>query len=310
MAVRNLAWYALNASRAYPLDESATLTTDAGGLLPNDVLVDCRLLFPESLAKYAYLGAMTVSAKAVTLIFMGTAAPLRSGGCDAAPAAGTPVPLAAISLPKTGLVVHRHYPVQPLADGVGGWVVFGSGVTNKREGDVRYVAARFTSPSQTLLAPRAARSYAALPVTSASQATESTKLDGLVKLKAGSDIEISAESLTIAGRVRNAIVFRLKSTSPVGSGRNVFQIFSGDCLPRPESGNCDAEPIEQINSVSPDCCGRLSLNFLGCARLTPTADGHGVVIDCGVGMSDVCAGPDSLPAADGTLPNERTGECP
>lgn len=310
MGVRNLHWHSLNAGRCYPLDESATLLSDAGRLLPNDVLVDCRLSFPQSLARYAFLGAMSVTEHAVTVTFLGSQIPARQSGCDDAETQGQFTPLAAVALSKAGLVVGRNYAVTPLGDGVGGWVTFGDGVFNSRNGDPYYYGGRFSTVAQSLLAPRAARSYRDPPVTSVGRLGEATSLKNLVRLKAGVDMAIEVEELTIQGRTRQAIVFKLQSTTPVGEGRNVFELYRGPCADRPESGNCEGDPIERINAVQPDCCGRISLNFVGCASLTPTADGHGVVIDCGIGLTDVCAGPDKLPDLDGKLPNERDGECP
>ncbi len=311
MGTRNLDWYALNASRAYPLDEAATLTDDAGNLLPNDVLVDCKLMFPQSAAAYAYLGGLTVTERIVTLTLLGSDVPARQTLCGVDPTdRGLFTPLAAVSLPREQIVVGRHYAVEALLPGVGGWVVFGPGVNNRRGSDDRYYRGRFSGVSQSMLSLRSARSYLDLPVTSLGRLGNGTALTGLVRLKAGSDLEIVAETAVIDGETRDVIVFRLKSTTPVGGGRNVFELYRGPCDPRPESGTCLGPVIEQINAAVPDCCGQIAINFLGCARLTPTADGHGLVIDCGVGLSDVCVGPDELPDQYGRLPNERPSECP
>lgn len=306
---RNLAWYALNAARAYPLDEAATLLSDAGKLVPSDILVDCKLTFPVSKARYAYLGAMSVTENAVTLTFVGSTIPARQPTCEEEESAGELVPLAAVSLPKAGLSAYRHYAVTPLLDGVGGWVVFGNGVFNRKAESAVYFTGKFSTVYQSMLTPRSASPYRDPAVTGVGRTGDSTKLRGLVLLKTGPDLEIVGETLTIDGVQRHAAVFQLTSTTPVGEGRNVFNIYRGPCSGRPESDTCDGQPIEQINAASPDCCGRISLNFIGCARLTPTADNHGLIIDCGIGLSDVCAGPDALPAADGTLPNERLSEC-
>lgn len=309
MAARNLHWYSLNAGRSYPVDEAATLLSDSGELLPSDIIVDCHLTFPETAARYAYIGAVTVSAGAVSVIIMGSDVPVRQATCSSEESEEVGVPLASISMAKTNLVTGRNYPLVAMYPGVGGWIVFGEGVTNKRGDSSLYYKGKFSSVVQSGLNPRAARSYRGLPIPSIAKMGESVLLTGIVLLKGGTDFEIVQETRTIEGDEVNAIIFRLVSKSPGGSDRNVFQVYSGQCLPRPETGNCDGDPIEQINGATPDCCGIITVNFAGCASVKLTTDGHGIVVDCDVGMTDVCAGPDNLPANDGSLPNEREGEC-
>ncbi len=308
MPVRNLDWYSLNSERAYPVDEGATLLSDAGELLPNDIIVDLHLAIPDDVAKFAFIGSISVTAGAVSLVIMGSGAPAQQSEASEELEEGSPVPLAAISVAKSSLQQGRHYALTAMTPGVGGWIVFGSGATNKKGTSSLYYKGKFTSPAQSCFVPKAVYAYKKLPIPYMARHNEEQTLSGIIRLKGGSDMEIVKETIEIEGDEVEAIVFRLKNKATSGEGRNVFEVYSGPCAARPETGNCDGDPIEQLNAAVPDCCGRLTLNFTGCASITPTEDGHGIVVDCAIGMSDIC-GTDKLPDSEGNLPNEKDSDC-
>ncbi len=289
MPARNQSWYDANAARAYPLDEGASLVTDEGEQLPHAIITDLQLRFPRSAANTAFLGAVTVTSRLVTLTILGAAQPAVP---TEDPAFDTEyVPLAALTVLRP--VAGRHYALEAQYPGVGGWVVFGPGLGEAFSG-------RFNSETQSAIIPAAARSYLDLPISDAGLFGTANPLTGLVTLSGGTDFEITAECreppAELGGEAcdesetsRNVVVFRLKNTD-TDQTRNIFDIYRGPCSGRPESLTCgDPQPIEFINTVGPDCCGRLILEFTGCARLTPIAAPYaGVVIDCGLGLADVC----------------------
>lgn len=309
MAARNQAWYDANANRAYPLDDGASLLTDAGELMPDHILTDLQVRFPRSAAQCAFIGSVTVTANITTITILGAPSPAVP---TEDPAFDTEyVPLAAVTVVRP--IVGRHYPLEALYPGVGGWVVFGPGVKEPFTG-------RFNDVTQSAIIPSAARSYQDLPIADAGLFGTANPLTGLITLSGGTDIEVVAECRTTPvampgaacgeGDSRTVIVFRLKNTD-LDRSRNVFDIYRGPCSGRPESQTCgDPQPIEFINTVGPDCCGRLILEFTGCARITPIAAPYaGIVVDCSLGLADVCLTPNRLPDADGFLPNDYTDLC-
>jgi len=296
MAVRNNHWYNANETRSYPLDESSTLRSDQGDLLPSDIITDINLRYPGIYGDYPFLASVGITENLVSLTIQAATAPTGGPGLN---------PLAVFSLAKDDLVEGRPYALEGQVDGAGGWIVFGSGIQEPFTG-------RFSGPAQALLAPRAARAYSTLPLTSLAKLGNQQALTGVVQLLAEDPLQIVRESREIDGVERDVIVLRLYQAGNVtvdGREVNVFQALGGPCVGRPESQTCgDPTPIEFINTVGPDCDGNLTLVFQGCAEIAKIIDECGIVIDCDQGLTEACV-PKRLPGADGTLPNEYPDLC-
>lgn len=290
MSVRNQAWYDLNESRPWPLDDTATLLADDGSQLPHDVIADISLRFPSVLGDRAFVSAVTVGPNIVTVILLGSA-----GGFT---------PMASVSIQRP-VEPHVHYELEQLYPGVGGWIVFGGGVN-----DTEVRSWRFSSATQSLLLAQTARKYSSLPVASVGLEGAAARLTGMVRLQGGSDLTTRVEERVIDGVARDAVVIGLKDKQENASTRNLLELYAGDCGKRPESGNCgDPQPIEFINTVAPNCCGNIFLEFRGCGEIYTIEGECGVVIDCGFGLGDACVTPDRLPDNEGRLPNEYADQC-
>lgn len=290
MSTRNQNWYDLNSVRSYPLDDRATRTGDDGSRLRNDILVDANLRFPAHLGQYAHLSSLAVTPGLVTATFLACPDPL------AAP--DTFVPLAAVTA-RRPLARDRHVAVTPLYPGVGGWVVFG-------DTDEPF-AARFSTPLQGLLLARCARPYRALPVESVRKLGVATPLTGIVALKGIGDVVVEAADRVVEGVSRKVVVVRLNSFS---ANRNVFDLYKGPCGKRPETGNCDKEGVQYINTVGPDCNGNVDLVFVGDTEVTPyDGSSEGIVLDHPLGLTEACTRDDRLPDREGRLPNEYDDLC-
>lgn len=293
--IRNLNWYALNATRSYPVDDAASCVDDAGQFLPVGIIADLRLIFPRTLGQFTYIGSVTVTPKIVSVTIL---ASQTTDGGDLSP-------VAAISLPQP-VLPWKTYDLDPQVSGAGGWIVFGGGVATPYRG-------RFSQCGQTRLNGRAATATAALPVKGMAKMHDSVALTGIVTLKGGNDLVIEAAEETIDDVLRDVIRIRLRE--PKGVTDNVFDTYRGKCGERPESKNCgDPQPIEAINDVVPDCCGVITLHFKGCAQPAWLRnDRSSAVVDCGVGLGEACGPTDKLPdptsTPPGQLPNEYEGHC-
>lgn len=271
MPIRNNNWYDTNCQRSYPLDESATGFDDAGRPVPEDVLADLRLRFPASMGAAAWLSGLTVGDGLVTAVFQ---------ACDGAGTPGSFAPLAAVTVPQP-VVAGVQYPLRALADGVGGWVAFGHGLSRAYTG-------RLSLPSQGRLMARCASAYATPPVSGLGREGAASPLRGLVTLRAGTNVSIARETrLVPAGggtRAVRAVVFRLLDPP----GRDVYRIYAGPCGGRPESGTCAGVPLESIDAATPGCDGTLEIEFRG-VRATPFAAGGGVLLELPLGLAASCA---------------------
>ena len=128
---------------------------------------------------------------------------------------------------------------------------------------------------------------------------------GYLAERAATDLEVVQDTREIEGGVVDCIIIRLVDSL----NRNVFDLYTGPCGGRPESGTCDQPAVQSINGVMPDCDGNLTINFLG-AQAIDFADGGGIALDVPLGMADVCTGQDYLPDSEGNLPSDYPGECP
>ena len=125
MGVTGNNWYDLQSTRQYPIDGTATGVDNTGARLPTDALVDCHIMFPTTLGKYAFVSSIAVTAKLVTVTFAAADDEILPSGdeeLNTAIPAFTPLAAITVALPHSE---GRHYAITPLADGVGGWAVFG-----------------------------------------------------------------------------------------------------------------------------------------------------------------------------------------
>jgi hypothetical protein len=288
---RNPEWYELNEQRSWPLADQATLFDDTGLRMPNQLIADLNVWFPSTLGEYAFLGSVTLGPNIATVTILGTAA-------------GTPA-IAAVSV-SGEIDPYAHYALEPLYPGVGGWIVFGSGA---KENKTR--SFRFSTQQQSILVPQVARKYAPALVQNVSTQNNVSSLTGIVRLAGGDDIEIVKESREINSVVRDVAVIRLKSKPEFVEDVNLLEKYAGPCGLRPESNNCGTTPpIEFINSVSPDCCGNITIEFRGCADVKFIQNEDcSVAVGCNLGLGDACVTPDRLPNDIGELPNEFDQDC-
>ena len=295
MAIRNQHWYSLNEGIAYPVDETATGVDDEGLRLQNNVITDLHLRWSNQLGRYAFISSITITDTFVSITFL----------VSTTLGAATLKPLAVISETRP-VVEGRQYSLDPQADGVSGWITFGSGVSSKTN-----YRARFSTPQQSFLTARAARSYAPLAITGMRTLDAATPLEDIVRLRATEPLEIVGEDREIDGILRKVAVVRLIDTAiettrqdtTTAALQSVFQQFTGPCGKRPDSNTCTKPPIEFINAVGPDCDGLLTVQIKGFA-LTARIDGEcGVLIDTPVGLFDACL-PPQLPSSAGLLPSQ------
>lgn len=254
MAIRNQNWYNLQETRRYPLDDISTGEDDNGGVLRDNIIVDCHIRFPSTLGNYLYIQGLTISNGLVTVVF-GAAQNMSAERLKT---------IAAVSLQKP-IDQNINYAITSIVPGVAGWVAFGSGVLENFSG-------RYSSPKQTLIQQRCARRYSALPISSLSKTGLSNKLSGVVNIAASLPLTalyqetptntvidpISRQSIP----AKNVIILELDQDLNSDEFNPLID-FIGPCGQRPESGTCGQEPISTLNGVAPDCDGNINIVFSG-----------------------------------------------
>lgn len=301
MAIRNNHWYNLNEQHFYPVNDTASVMSDEGVMLPSDIIADLRLRWPTDYGDYAFISALSVTPHLVTVLIE------AAYTLDNSPRASRLI--AGVSIPVSELTVGRTYALTSFQPGAGGFIVLGSGA----EGGKPYTG-RFSTPRQTLLTPRAARAMRRPPVQTIGVEHASTSLTGLVNLTAAAPLEIY-KATDIAERTINSVVYDnvirirlVEQTQSIATGStitSVFSQFAGPCGKRVGSRTCgNPQPIETINGVGPDCNGTLTLEFQGCAVVGRNVDDCGIILDCSLGLSSSCTPPYLPDLATGLLPNE------
>jgi hypothetical protein len=294
MAIRNLNWYNLQSTRRYPIADNATGETDDGRSLPNNIIVDCNFTLPLRFGQYEthpHLSAVTVSSGLVTAVISDEYGPL-----------------AAISAPKP-IDINRHYSLEPLRDGVTGWIVFGYGVDTNFTG-------RFATLRQSEINSRS-YSFWRGPVASMAVDNSADTLQGLINLSFDAPLTYRIEKIVSGSSgdpngYINAIFVGLDKNL-LAENYDPESYFLTDCGKRPESETCPKDPIITINGVYPDCAGNIKITFdnLIAGPLTKEVteedeDGNivtkricdgGIVVGTDYGRNEVCQEPETkIPA--------------
>jgi len=293
MSIIHPDWSVRNSTRKFPLDDTASTVSDDNKFLPASFLVDCNIWAPEvefdggHTLEYLYLGAATVTANQVSLTILGTAGP-------AVPVTGDPVgqqespfvPLATVSVLISDLVPYKNYAIVAMYPGVTGWVMFG------QLHDSEPFSMLFSTPQQSMLAPKIARFYAGLPTPGITVGALRNLLVGDVELLMDAPITAEITDRVVEGHASpySIPVIEIKMVGADGAGlpeKDTMEEFAGKCGLRPESGTCNRSPVQRITGVSPDIDGSITAEFDG---VSVRRYQDGVCIDSTQGLADACAG--------------------
>lgn len=301
MGILGSEWYTTNTQRKYPLDDTASGIDDSGGVLPTSILSDAAIRFPETVGNSLFLGAVTVTETLVTLVFL--SATREACGVSSSSVSSTPSTTAVgvISLALEDVVEDRAYAIDPLLDGVGGWVVFGEGIRSPYRG-------KFSSADQSRLAPRASRPYPLFPITSLGKQNRSKTLQGLIRLSAGNDFKIERGIRSIEGVERPCFIFSLASSD--GDPYGPLETYVGPCDGRPESNTCLQAGVQFLGEAVPDCLGNIDVVFFGDVLVgAPDSGVGGMIVEFPLGQSDACTNQGVLANSEGVLPSEHPTLC-
>jgi hypothetical protein len=282
-------WYTKNAARAYPLSPNSTGKDDSGNHIPEQLLADLRIRFTGEDEEKLYISSVDIGS-VVSIVFTSSV---------------TFEPVALISVARPAVVSQKIYEVVTINQDATGYVVFGD-ITNLPE-----VKLRFSSSAQSEVSILAAYPQ---PVSTVDRrfAGINGRLDGVypMYLFANSDIVVRRRTLELENVEREAIVLSLTDPALTAGTFNSLSQYAGECGRRPESNTCpDPQPIELINGVEPDCCGRIFIEIRGCGDMLPLQNVCGVAIVCSFEVDDSCPPKVNLPSDTGRLPSEFSDDC-
>jgi hypothetical protein len=268
-------WYSDNASRSFPLAESATAgIDDSGKKLPDCVLVGLELSIPSTMTAivepstvpgiiseyHPFLSEVLISGQEIRVEV----------------SAGTAGPVAAVTVPLASLEDFTNplgFALSPLANdepdvvGVGGVLVFGpvSGFLSA-QGLYRFSFAEGVNTANSLLALDFIHPY---PETIRSIGVDDVRLTGDVVIEAGENANISIDGDTITIGFDPGEVEGIHSVTELID--RLVEIWG--------------QPITAINGIRPDNTGqyRLEVPDNGCVQIEQA--------DHGLRLSNPCASP-------------------
>jgi len=229
--VYNANWLASNLIRKYPLDSLSSCIDDEGNKLPDDIITDIQIAYPEDLGDYCYVSAVTVTDNLISVLL----------------AVGS-TPVAALCINKQTNRYGLYYTLDSLYDGVCGVMTLGLDVNYK------HGSWRFSDPSAARVLPSCCSPYKRPTVLSLSRPDDSTPLSGNVLLTAGNDIKLDVENLVIDGKDTKAIFIGLDlSVDPV----KMLQAYINACDKTVEMNTCSRVSVESIAGAVPNCKGEV-----------------------------------------------------
>ena len=318
----NQQWLDENEQRTYPFDDRCTMVDDDGNLVPAELLTDVRLLFNKEYGNGAYITSIMVSDLLVTVTF---AVVKDDPFLDEGDHSYTPtsydlgiLPIAVVQAPKRDALKGRTFFLDPLEDGVGGWVSFGEGVANNGIWS-------FSTPQQSSLHMRVFSAISVEGVQTIGPKNSTTVLDGLVKMVGKTGVVTSVETRdiydgeTLVEEEAKCLVISLDSEYPEN-----FYLLAGPCGVRPDSENCGKEGITSVASVAPDENGNINLLLDGMVVAYPakyiageggTDQPIGLALNLQLDFStvlnieDLCEYKEPRINPDGSFPGEISGDC-
>lgn len=284
----NADWYAKNGSRGYPFSAAATLIDAQGINLPEDIIVDISLRCEADLDSHVFVSSISIDSN-VSITLSRTTPDVAT--------------VATLLVPTDNALVGKTYSLTPILPNTFGTIVLGG---------INHLVGRqwrFESAAQSGLTRSA---FQAIPKANRNRFGYIGARDFLnpLRLLGQRNIDVNRKTLSLEGELREAVVFSLIDATDQSQDQSALSLYAGECDRRPESRTClDPQPIENISGVKPDCCGRIFIEFRGCAELTRVNNHCGVLINCETQVADTVKPSDKLPADDGRLPSEFIDVC-
>jgi hypothetical protein len=233
-----------NEFQAYPIDVRASFeaysTADKSAV--NSILTDMRITIPYDLAACVFITNINITSHLITMTFMGAKDHPFSPNTPSAVttyyisnyATAGAIVLATLQVKRTSNMTGTTVSLTPLAPGVGGWVVLGSGAAVLGQ----WV---FSGPLSSMISDRCVTRYNYTGVKTIGKLGFDTTLNGHVNFVGQNGLEFSTDSQGLA----------LKLSGTKSEIKANLESYIGKCGARPESKNCISEPIRTINAITP-----------------------------------------------------------
>lgn len=279
-------WCNQNENSSYPISLAASRLSTKGELLPENIICDANVRFPETAGKYAVISSVCVSDHIVSVTLV--AIDYQPGESPV----GTTAPLGSVTLPKP-VDLYRNYPISPITEGVGGWMMFGRGAEGP---NIDWIS---KDPTAGFLNAKANRCYRTLPFQSLSVTGEaSATLMNIIGIFAGTNMVVEPETRNIDGENKLCLVLSTDPDMSLDQTRSLI----GKCASLAEQGECVPPVVRTINNVPPDENGNITITAKPGGDADLRTDINALLIDSFIDLSDHCDNRRRLPDDCGNLP--------
>lgn len=270
--MRDQQFYDVAQHTPYPFDDASYLVDDLGKRLPEGLLADFSCILDSQYGDRIYCSSVSKRSNQLTMVFSSQQGQVLGS-------------LIATSVKAVYATPPLQVPLKSFVNGFKGLAVLGEQWAEIEDGSWM-----FSQPEASVLAARCCFPLA-FPSEQTIAVFDHPALQGATDLRSEGSIVVSLGTRQLGQQTKKAIILSL-------AGSTDLRDFAGPNQRRPESRTCgDPQPVETVNGVGADCCGRVFLELRGCAQPIPISNKCGVVLDCPITLEELCP-TDAPPPAD------------
>ena len=277
--VLNANWFASNLVRKYPIDSNASCIDDKGNYLPDDIIVDIHVSYPDTIGTTCYISAVNITDNLISIVV-----------------SVDDVSIAAICIPRPSSM-YRYYTMDPLVNGVVALIAIGLDSISTTGHWV------FSNKNNSKILPRCCNAYPGISVLSLSRPSDSSPLTGDILLTAGNDLMFTVDKARVDKLSRNVVFLGLNTNTT--DADTILRRYITKCQISTEMDTCKRKTITGIATAIPDCSGNINIisddinigNY-GDGIITFTSDKK---------LPDICENEPQQPPGDAPRP---WNECP
>lgn len=231
--VLNANWFASNLVRKYPLDSNASCIDDNGNYLPDDIIVDLHISYPDNLGTTCYVSAVNITEQLISIVI-----------------SVDNTSVAAICIPRPSSM-YRYYTMDSLVDGVVALIAIGLDSISTTGHWV------FSNKYNSAILPRCCNIYSSISVLSLSRPSDAEPLTGDILLTAGNDLAFTIDEAFVDNEKRKVVFLGLDTIT-----KNPDEILSSyitKCQVSTEMDTCKRRTIIGLSTAIPDCSGNIDI---------------------------------------------------
>jgi len=239
MAIKHLEWLSRNNLRSFPIREDAPRVSTSGFVIPDNLLVDLFLCVPDE-PQGVYISSVCLTPKIITIVFASVATNITLATASAFPET------------ERGL---KSKPINPLVDGVAGFVTFGSFLSDGFKSAASSYSGSNMFTGSCIIEAKCLTMISSFPVSSIRASAATKTITGAAIVIPGGYLNMETTSGTDTDDEIITYVTLSLSASDLSA-------FAPACATVPDKALCSRRPILSINDAVPDLNGNITIEFI------------------------------------------------